>query len=474
MQVATRVLHIRDDARDELRQGIAQIQQEQGVDPAFPPEVEQAAEEAARNPRLPDLDLTDLPFVTIDPASAMDLDQAMHLGRDGDGYVVRYAIADLTAFITPGDPVDLEANRRGESLYGADSKIPLHPKVLSEDAASLLPDQVRPAFVWTLRLDSSGSVTEAKVERARVRSVAKLDYEGVQARGKGDDLFDLLQEIGELRIAQEVARGGVNLPMPEQEIVVDGDRWHLEFRSMLPVESWNAQISLMTGFAAAEMMISHRVGLLRTLPPPAPEPVERLRRQARALKVDWPAGEDYPAFIRRLDPDKPNEAAMVVACTALLRGAGYVGFEGQVPEQPEHSALASPYAHCTAPLRRLVDRYALEICACLCAGEEVPQWVRDKLGELPATMQESGRRAHAYENAVVNLAEAALLQGRVGEQFAAVVLEIDRKDPRRADIQLEQPAVEATATGDDPPVGEAVTATLVEADPPTRTVRFTI
>jgi exoribonuclease R len=104
----------------------------------------------------------------------------------------------------------------------------------------------------------------------------------------------------------------------------------------------------------------------------------------------------------------------------------------------------------------------------------VPQWVRDKLGELPATMQESGRRAHAYENAVVNLVEAAVLQGRVGELFAAVVLEVDRKDPRRADIQLEQPAVEAAATGDDPPVGEAVTATLVEADPPTRTVRFTI
>jgi exoribonuclease R len=346
--------------------------------------------------------------------------------------------------------------------------------VLSEDAASLLPDEIRPAFVWTLRVDATGAVTEAKVERAKVRSVAKLDYEGVQARGQGDDLFDLLQEIGELRIAREVERGGVNLPMPEQEIVVDGDQWHLEFRSMLPVEGWNAQISLMTGFAAAEMMISHRVGLLRTLPPPEPHAVERLRRQAKALKVDWPAGEDYPAFIRRLDPEQPNEAAMVVACTALLRGAGYAGFDGQVPDQPEHSALASYYAHCTAPQRRLVDRYALEICACLCAAEPVPQWVLDKLDELPATMQESGRRAHAYENAVVNLVEAAVLQGRVGEQFAAVVLEVDRRDEHRADIQLEHPAVEATATGTDPPVGQEVTATLAEADPATRTVRFTI
>ena len=70
---------------------------------------------------------------------------------------------------------------------------------------------------------------------------------------------------------------------------------------------------------------------------------------------------------------------MVVASTTLLRGAGYATFDGQLPEQPEHAALASTYAHVTAPLRRLVDRYGLEICAALCAGDEVPQWVVDGL-----------------------------------------------------------------------------------------------
>ena len=121
--------------------------------PDFPPEVEEAAARAAAAPRLPDLDRTDLPFVTIDPASSLDLDQAVHIERDGDGYVVHYAIADVAAFVTAGDPVDIEANRRGETLYGADSKIPLHPKSLSEGAASLLPDQVRPALLWTIRVD---------------------------------------------------------------------------------------------------------------------------------------------------------------------------------------------------------------------------------------------------------------------------------------------------------------------------------
>lgn len=470
--MATRVLRVGAGADDRLRQGIARIQEELEVSPEFPDEVQRAAAAAAERPRLPERDLTDLELVTIDPPGARDLDQAMHLERDGDGHVVHYAIADVGAFLTPGGPVDAEANRRGETLYGADSKVPLHPPVLSEGAASLLPDQVAPAFVWTLRLDGRGEVTEAGVERARVRSRAQLTYEEVQQRGEGDPLFDLLKEVGERRVALEVERGGVNLPMPEQEVVVEDDRWSLELRSMLPVEEWNAQVSLMTGFAAAQLMVEHRVGILRTMPPPAEGAVKRLRRTAKALRVDWPKDVDYPAFLRGLDPSTPSHAAMLVASTSLLRGAGYTAFDGELPELTEQSALAAAYAHSTAPLRRLVDRYVLETCAALSAGEPVPDPVRETLPGLPATMQESGRLARTYENAVVDLVEATILEKRVGEEFRAVVLELDEDDPKEGEVQVEEPAVEATATGD-LPLGEEVTVTLSEADPETRTVRFT-
>jgi exoribonuclease R len=475
--VANRVLRVRAGADGALREGIAEIQRQLKVTPDFPPEVEEAAARAAAAPRLPRTDRTDLAFVTIDPPGSMDLDQAMHLERAGDGYVVHYAIADLAAFITPGDPVDVEAHRRGESLYGADSRVPLHPTVLSEDAASLLPDQVRPALVWTLRLDAHGELVDAEVERARVRSRARLDYEGVQRdldAGRADDVLQLLREVGTLRVQQEIDRGGVNLPMPEQEVVVDGDTWSLEYRSVLPVETWNAQISLLTGFAAASMMIAARVGILRTLPPPAPEALKRLHRAAKALEVPWPAEELYPDFIRSLDPAKPREAAMVTACAHLLRGAGYVGFDGEVPAQPEHSALASEYAHVTAPLRRLVDRYGLEVCVALSAGAEVPGWVHEHLHDLPATMQESGRRAHQYEAAVLDLVEAETLKGRVGDMFTGVVLEADEDDPGKGDLMVREPAVEArvTASSGELPVGEEVRVRLVEADPDARVVRF--
>lgn len=480
---SSRVLTVRSPVSgsvsgEVLRTGIDAIQSEMLVSAEFPEAVEKAAAAAAANPRLPELDLTDLPFVTIDPESAMDLDQAMFLERAGDGFVVHYAIADLAAFITPGDAIDVEANRRGETLYGADSKIPLHPKVISEGAGSLLPDQVRPALVWKIRVDASGEGTEVTVERALVKSRAKLSYAAVQAdldAGTADEMFTILRELGELRLAREAARGGVSLPLPEQEIVDDDGTWRLEFREMLPVESWNAQISLLTGFGAASLMVYARVGLLRTLPPADPRDVQRLHRTARALKIDWPAEMLYPDFIRTLDISLPNHAAMVVACTRLLRGSGYIGFNGELPGQAQHSALASEYAHVTAPLRRLVDRYALEICVALCAGDDVPDWVLAKLPDLPDTMRESGRRANQYENAVLNLVEAAVLAPRLGESFQGVIVEVDEKDDRRGDVTVQDPAIEAGVSGSAPlPVGKDVTVKLTTADVTTRKVEFTL
>jgi exoribonuclease R len=292
--------------------------------------------------------------------------------------------------------------------------------------------------------------------------------------GKADPMMLLLQEIGELRLHQEAERGGVSLPMPEQVIDCSKDPWTLEFRAVPPVENWNAQISLLTGFAAASLMVYGKVGILRTLPPPQPDAIKRLHRTARALGVDWPAEQHYPDFIRSLDPTKSQHLAMITACTSLLRGAGYVDFDGAIPAQPEHSALASEYAHVTAPLRRLVDRFSLEVCAALCAGTPVPDWVHDGIGELPEVMRESGRKASAYENAVLNLVEAASLEGRVGESFTGVVVEADHEDARKGDLVVREPAVTAPVTGGAAlPVGEELQVTLAEADPATRRVRFT-
>ena len=474
----TRRLRAATPVAPTLEPGIARIRREMDLPAGFPPEVEAAAVQAAANPRLPAEDRSDIPFVSIDPPGAMDLDQALHVAREGDGYVVHYAIADVAAFVSPGDPVDLEANRRGETLYGANDKVPLHPPALSEDAASLLPDQLRPALLWTIHLDRTGEGTEVDVHRAMVRSRQRLDYEGVQKSidaGSADPMFDVLREIGELRIQREQRRGGISLPLPDQEIRGGDHDWRLEFRARCAIEDWNEQISLLTGMAAAHLMLEHGVGLLRTLPEPPSRAIGRLRRSARALGIEWPGSRSYPDFIRSLDPANPRHVAMLVSCTSVLRGAGYAAFEGDPPPQPMHSALASTYTHVTAPLRRLVDRYTGELCVAICAGEPVPQWVLDALPGLPRTMAVSSQRAGRYERAVIDLAEALVLAPRVGDTFEASIVDVDDRDANRGVAMLHALAIEAPvrAEGDgELPLGEVVRVQLERADPEQRAILF--
>ena len=171
---------------EELFQGLATIRAAAEVPDGFPPEVEAAAERAAAQPRLPDLDRTDLELITIDPAGSRDLDQALHIARSpSGGFVVSYAIADVAAFVRPGDPIDVEAHRRGTTLYAPDRRTPLHPQVLSEGAASLLPNEVRPALLWTITLDHRGQTVAAEAARALVRSRAQLSYRDAQAEMDG-------------------------------------------------------------------------------------------------------------------------------------------------------------------------------------------------------------------------------------------------------------------------------------------------
>ncbi len=472
----TRCLHIRSPHDHDFEQDMAAIRREQQLPEAFPDDVLAEAGKAAKQPRLPELDRTDIPFITIDPPGAMDLDQALHVERRDKGYRVHYAIADVGAFVTPGGAVDREANRRGETLYGADRTIPLHPRCLSEDGASLLPDRVRPALLWSIDVDADGEGTHVDVRRALVRSRAKLDYAGVQAdidAGRADPMWDLVREVGELRIRRQQRRGAISLGLPEQEIGIEDGKWVLSFRARLPVEDWNEQMSLLTGMAAAHLMVEARTGLLRTLPEADPHVVKRLRRAARGLDIDWPEQESAPDFINALDGSNPTHVAMMIASTSMLRGAGYVAFDGHLPGEREHAALAAEYTHATAPLRRLVDRYTGEVCVALCAGEPVPSWVLDALPGLPDTMEESGRRASRFEHAVLDLVEAVVLEKRVGEIFDGSIVDVDRGHRGRGDAMVREPAIEARVEDHaDLPLGERVKLKLVQADPESRRVRF--
>ncbi len=451
------------------------IRAELQVPTRFPPEAVAEAERSAASPPRPALDATGLPMVTLDPVGSQDLDQAVYLERSGGGYRVYYAIADVAAFVPAGGALADESWRRGVTLYSPDRNTPLHPPELSERAASLLPDGPKPAVLWTITLSPDGEPTEVDVQRALVESVARLDYPQCQRDMESGSLHPsiaLLPDFGELRARIGRERHAISLDLPDSEVVPSADgHWTIELRAVLPIERHNAEVSLLTGMCAAAMMLTGGVGLLRTLPAPSAGQIAALRTATAALGIPWPRGTHPGDVIADLDGSRPRDAAFLEDAVRLLRGAGYTAFDGDLPERREHGGVGAPYAHVTAPLRRLADRYATEVCLALHAGVPVPDWVRTALPELPPAMAAADRKASALTKACSGAVSVFLLHGREGEEFEATVLQIE-PERNRATVVLHEPPVRANCDPDGLVEGSVVRVRLESADPSTH--RFVV
>ncbi|MCZ4534906.1 RNB domain-containing ribonuclease [Gordonia terrae] len=422
-------------------------------------------------------DHTGVPFVTIDPPTSRDLDQAVHITADADGFVVDYAIADVAALITPEGALDQESRRRGATVYFPDGSVPLHPRALSEGAGSLLPEQVRLCVLWTIRVAGDGSVTDVRVRRSRIASVARLDYAGVSAdaaAGRLHPAIAALPAFGELRREVALARGAVELDLPDQTVVRTADGWRLDLEAHTPADMWNSQVSLLAGMCAGTIMAEAGVGLLRTLPPAEEDAIEDLRAAARALGVQWPAGLPVGRFLAGLPGGEPSTLAVQSAAAGLMRGANYLALTGPDDAVDDalmrHSAIGGLYAHVTAPLRRLGDRFATEVCLAIASGTPVPDWVHRALPTLPKILRSADTLGATADRASIDLAEAVILRERVGERFDAVVMS-GATERRQAQIFLSDPPVVARSAGDLRP-GDRVVVELTKADEVTRTVEF--
>lgn len=463
---------LRLKAPADFENGFAAIRTELAVPEAFSDEV-LAAAETAFPADVSRVDARHLRFIAIDPPGATDLDQAFYAERRGDGYRVFYAIADVGAFLEPGGVIDHEARTRGTTLYSPDMRTPLHPEIISEDRGSLLAGTEKPALLWTIDLDSDGGPIDSRLERATVKISEAIDYRTAATRIEAgtDESLTLLRTVGKLRQEQEADRGGVSLNLPSQEIVERDGNYGLEYDASLPVEGWNAQISLLTGIVAGHAMHDASVGILRTLPPSRKQDLRRLRRQAVALGVEWPDDVDYAQFIRTVQPDTPSTNAFLLKAARSFRGAGYVAMNGSQPEHPEHGAIASIYAHVTAPLRRLVDRFGNEILLALHAGEEPPAWAVEALDELPSLMGRAKSKDSALERSMVDFVEAMVLAPHLNEVFKAFVVDVDERK-ERATIQLCEPAVVVRMNPKGFELAEEIELRLEAVDPVARTVNF--
>ena len=452
------------DPTNALGRGLAEIRRQYKIPDGYPAHVLEAAAKAAACVPSEHVDRTGIPFVTLDPASSTDLDQAFHIEASGSDLLLHYAIADVGWFVQDGGPIDVEAWMRGTTFYLPDGKAGLYPPVLSEGAASLLPDGPRPAIIFAVRVDPDGNVKLDGAERALVRSRAKLAYDSV----RDDQLPPGFQEVATRIEAAESRRGAARVDPPEQEVVANGDgKYRLLFRPMAPAEQRNAALSLATNLAIADVLLAHHTGLFRVMGEPDRRSIKRLRHSAKAIGIDWPKTMPLEQLERSLDPADPRHASFMLAIRRAGTPAGYTPYrEGVVPW---HSAMAATYVHATAPLRRLADRYVVETALAIANGRPVPESAVVAFPKLPDVMERADVRGGQIERAAIDLAETVVLHGREGRTFDAVVTDVDERGAR---IQLCALPVIARVPEKGAATGDEIEVRLVSADIERRELRF--
>ncbi|BAU96563.1 ribonuclease R [Corynebacterium suranareeae] len=453
------------------------VAQEFGVERGFDSHIDTQAAQSVDRYADQREDLLDMPFVTIDPVGSRDLDQAVFIEKTDGGFRVHYAIADVAAFVEPGSELEKISLQRGQTIYLPDAPARLHPEELSEDLASLLEGQTRAAVVWSIDLDERGEVTDAQVRRGVVKSRARLDYEQAQQDAENGRLhpsISLLPEVGRLRQESALRRQAVNLSLPSQRVVKvpnddAGEHYEIIIEPRPRIMDYNSEISLLTGMVAGEMMVKAGHGLLRTLAPATKESEATFRSEAHALGFEVPADMPIGEFLQSVDPNTPKGMAIQREAQKLLRGSGYASVQNGDPEV--HAGVGGYYAHVTAPLRRLIDRFATEHCLAIANSTDVPEWVTRVEEHVLETMKYSSILASQVDNACLDLTEATVLKYWEGQNFNAVVISSD-EEKNSSRLFVHRPPVLAKCLGA-PEQGTNQEVTLVTADVKKREVLFT-
>lgn len=358
------------------------------VDTSESAEVDAEVAAWVENPGFEDQveDLERLPFVTIDNDDSRDLDQALFLERDGDGYRVWYAIADAAYYVRPGSALHARALKRGATYYLPKHAVRMLPAALSEGIVSLNADVPRRALVFVTRLDANADVLGTEVRRSRIRSRAKLSYNGVQRAftEQPDDAFagtayqaslHLLREVGELRIAEGRKRDVVDYERREASVAIDADdpdSFVVELRDRNDVERWNEQISLLCNIEGARLL--DRLGKLdpelqavfRVHLPPMTTRLSALREtlsaivSAHALPATWMWGADgresLADYLERL-PRDPATRRVRLAIDRQVRQTNRASEFSPAPG-PHHALGVDAYARFSAPMREMVGVFS--------------------------------------------------------------------------------------------------------------------
>jgi ribonuclease R len=373
------------DDRDRIPAPIQAILEQEGLDPTFAPEVMAEAEAFVADPGLDDPALEDqeaIPYVTIDGENTRDLDQALYLAKDGDGYRILYAIADAAYYVRPGTALFAEALRRGTSFYLPGLSVPMLPRPLSEGAVSLNANVARRALVFDMCVDKAGLCRSTTMRRARIRSRAKLTFEQVQtllddptvsplAGQEYAASLALLPVVGKLRQMEAAARQVIRFHREELSVGLSGDAFTVIARVRHDVEKYNEQISLLCN-AEGGRVLCDAVGedtsyaaqaIYRVHPAPPPERLVELEAQLAELAAlhqlddrwQWHPERALAEWVEAL-PLLATDARLQRIARAVERQAVMVNVRSVFSAEPgQHFGVGvEPYARFSAPMREIV------------------------------------------------------------------------------------------------------------------------
>lgn len=472
---------------DSLRTRIFAIAAENGARFGFSDKAMAEIADLQKAERPRGIDWTHLPFVTIDNPTTRVMDQAIHIAREGDGYVLRYAIADATWIVPEGSALSAEACERSASLY-----LPCDPPATMGEAISMLepslgdmmgslrPNAEHGAFTATVRLDAAGKVLDHAFERGTVKSRAKLcfgevqDYYDRPVRNKGaladaafTETLDLIRELG-TKLAKHADKRGVldlNNEGPCLGIKA-GTQDELEVQapnSGRDIDHWNAQVSILVNQLVGETLADAGIrGLWRVQDAPEAKRLRQLRDALKQLGRTWKQGQSLQDYLARQDPKNPKTNIVKLL---ILQHSHAASFS---TEAVGHDALKlAHYSQFTAPMRRYPDVAVHHLLSALVEKRPVPY--QQDSGHLTRVVQ----RADAFrtrEKAVLQqvdaLLTAAALKPLINAPLQGLVVGI-RQQHGEAEIALQAPPVKVHARLADSPrlrLGDTVDVTVTKAD----------
>jgi ribonuclease R len=409
---------------DVAREVIEALMLDRGLRRSFPPGIEKAAREAADAPvrDVPRTDLSALTTFTIDPVSARDFDDAISAEAIGDDrWRIWVHVADVTAYVRPGSPLEREAYRRSTSVYVPGAVEPMLPEALSNDVCSLRPGVDRLAV--TVEMEMRGAeVTRAAFHRSVIRSDARLDYDRVDRIFAGDEAAEepWAAPLAAARAAaaalqrRREARGALQIEGSEPEFAFD-PRGHVESQGTTEQTESHRLIEhlMISANERVATLLSEREipTLYRVHERPEPEAVKRLAAQLASLGVATPPVPDTMS---------PSQAADIVGeCSVLVdqhvrrTGHGRQAFTALIlrtlkqahysPNNVGHAGLQSPrYCHFTSPIRRYPDIVAHRaLLSAVGGGEDEPRAnVLDEAGEWTSARERDAMKIERDADAV--------------------------------------------------------------------------